>query len=196
MRGLGQAGGGEETLHGVLVHGGGGAENARADVGDVGQLEEALDGSVLAEGAVQHGEDDVERGGERVAGLRKIGPGAAFEAVGGAPHRGGAGIWSGSPQRRTAAAVANSASASLAALEQRRRGAASSRRWASVAAEPAALLVDGDGDDLVLLAVDGLEDGGGREQRDFVLAGAAAKENANAEFLLHADVERAGARSV
>ena len=87
MRGLGQAGGGEEALHGVLVHGGGGAENARADVGDVGQLEEALDGSVLAEGAVQHGEDDVERGGERVAGLRKIGPGAAFEAVRGAPHR-------------------------------------------------------------------------------------------------------------
>ena len=87
VRCLGQAGGGEETLHGVLVHGGGGAENTGADVGDVGQLEETLDGSVLAEGAVQDGEDDVERGGERVAGLREFGAGAAFA---GGPWRGAA----------------------------------------------------------------------------------------------------------
>ena len=42
------------------------------------------------------------------------------------------------------------------------------------------LLVDADGDDLVALAVDGLEDGVGGEERDFVLAGAAAEENADA----------------
>ena len=60
--GLRQAGGGEEALHGVLVHAGGGAEDAGADVGDVGELEEALDGAVFAEGAVEDGEDDVERG--------------------------------------------------------------------------------------------------------------------------------------
>ena len=53
------------------------------------------------------------------------------------------------------------------------------------AGEPAALLVDADGDDVVFLAVDGFEDGGGGEQGDFVLAGAAAEENADAEFLLH-----------
>ena len=41
-------------------------------------------------------------------------------------------------------------------------------------------LGDADGDDVVLLAVDGLEDGGGGEQRDLVLAGAAAEENADA----------------
>jgi hypothetical protein len=46
------------------------------------------------------------------------------------------------------------------------------------------LLVDADGDDLVALAVDGLEDGVGGEERDFVLAGAAAEENAYSEFLL------------
>ena len=66
VRGLGQAGGGEEPLHGVLVHGGGGAEDAGADVGDVGEFEEALDGAVFAEGAVEDGEDDVEA---RVRGL-------------------------------------------------------------------------------------------------------------------------------
>ena len=60
VRGLRQAGGGEELLHDVLVHGGGGAEDAGADVGDVGELEEALDGAVLAEGAVEDGEDDVD----------------------------------------------------------------------------------------------------------------------------------------
>ena len=73
---LRQAGGGEEPLHRVLVHRGGGAEHAGADVGDVGQLKQALDGAVLAEGAVQHGEDNVQRGGERVAGLGEFGAGA------------------------------------------------------------------------------------------------------------------------
>jgi hypothetical protein len=44
-----------------LVHAGGGAEHAGADVGDVGEFEEALDGAVFAEGAVEDGEDDVQR---------------------------------------------------------------------------------------------------------------------------------------
>ena len=73
MRRLLQTGGGEETLHGVLVHGGGGAEHAGADVGDVGEFEEALNGAILAEGAVEHGKDDVQRGGERVARLCEFG---------------------------------------------------------------------------------------------------------------------------
>ena len=56
----GQAGLREEALHRVLVHAGCGAENAGADVGDAGQLEESLDGAVFAESAVQDGKDDVE----------------------------------------------------------------------------------------------------------------------------------------
>jgi len=68
--------------------------------------------------------------------------------------------------------------------EQSRRGAFEQAEGIG-GAEPVALLVDGDGDDVVTLAVDGLEDGGGGEQRDFMLAGAAAKENADAEFFLH-----------
>ena len=73
MRGLGQAGGGEELLHDVLVHAGGGAEDAGADVGDVGKLEEALDGAVFAEGAVEDGEDDVEGLGEGAVLLSECG---------------------------------------------------------------------------------------------------------------------------
>ena len=57
---IGRRGLGEEALHHVLVHAGGGAEDTGADVGDVGELEEALDGAVFAEGAVEDGEDDVE----------------------------------------------------------------------------------------------------------------------------------------
>ena len=49
--------------------------------------------------------------------------------------------------------------------------------------EPLALFVDSNGDDFVLGAVDGFEDGGGGEEGDFVLAGAAAEEDTYAEFL-------------
>ena len=79
MRRQGEAGGEEETLHGVLVHAGGGAEDARADVGDVGELEEALDRAVFAEGAVQDGEDDVDAKG---GGGLKLAAGGVGEAFG------------------------------------------------------------------------------------------------------------------
>ena len=46
--------------------------------------------------------------------------------------------------------------------------------------KPLALLGDADRDYFVLLFVDGFEDAGGGEEGDFVLAGAAAEENANA----------------
>jgi len=62
VRGLREAGGEEHALHGILVHAGGGAEDAGADIGDVGELEETLDGAVFAEGAVEDGEDDIYAG--------------------------------------------------------------------------------------------------------------------------------------
>ena len=56
----------ERALHHRLVHGRGGADDSRPDVGEPGQLEEPLHGAVLAEGAVQQREDHVEaRGGKR-----------------------------------------------------------------------------------------------------------------------------------
>ena len=46
--------------------------------------------------------------------------------------------------------------------------------------EPLALFGDGYGDDVVFGAVDGVEDGVGGEQGDFVLAGTAAEEDSYA----------------
>src|SRR6185503_869684 len=37
-------------------------QHARADVGQAGQFEQSLDGSILAEGAVQYGKDDIDAG--------------------------------------------------------------------------------------------------------------------------------------
>ena len=51
--------------------------------------------------------------------------------------------------------------------------------------EPAALLGDADRHHIELAAVDGVEDGGGGEQRDLMLAAAPAKEDADAEFFGH-----------
>jgi hypothetical protein len=70
--------------------------------------------------------------------------------------------------------------------EQGREGRAAVEEACGLqAAVPMALLVDGDGDDFEALAVDGLEDRVGGEQRDLMLAGAAAEEDADAEFFLH-----------
>ena len=60
MAGDGQARGKEEALHRFFVHAGGRAENSGADVGESGQLEEALDGAIFAERTVQHGEDNIQ----------------------------------------------------------------------------------------------------------------------------------------
>src|SRR2546426_196028 len=73
----GQAVGLEHRLHRRLVHPDRGGEHARADVGQVGELEEALDRAVLPVRAVEHDDDDVEvahLGGEAPGGL---GPGEA-----------------------------------------------------------------------------------------------------------------------
>ena len=49
----------KSDLHHGLVHPGRRGQDTRADVGDVGHLEEALDGAVLAVGPVEDGEIDV-----------------------------------------------------------------------------------------------------------------------------------------
>ena len=63
------------------------------------------------------------------------------------------------------------------------------RAWASSEVTQLPCLVMPMGTDVVLLGVDGLEDGGGREEGDFVLAGAAAEEDAYACFFLHVWVQ-------
>ena len=59
----------QDRLEQVLVHAERRGRDAGADVGDAGELEQALDGAVLAERAVQHGQDDVD-GAERLGRLR------------------------------------------------------------------------------------------------------------------------------
>ena len=50
----------QDLLEEVLVHREGGGGDSRPDVGDVGQLEQALHRPVLAEGPVQDGQHDVD----------------------------------------------------------------------------------------------------------------------------------------
>ncbi len=54
-----QPGGPEECLHDVLVHARRRAQHTCANVWNIGQLEQALDRSVLAKGSMQNWEDDV-----------------------------------------------------------------------------------------------------------------------------------------
>src|SRR5713226_8425454 len=58
-----QPGGPEERLHDVFVHASGRAENSGADVGNVSQFEQPLNGAIFAESSVQHGENDVDVNG-------------------------------------------------------------------------------------------------------------------------------------
>ena len=50
----------QDLLEEVLVHREGGGGDSRPDVGDVGQLEQALHRPILAEGPVQDGQNDVD----------------------------------------------------------------------------------------------------------------------------------------
>src|SRR5262245_23360074 len=54
-----QAGGTEERLHDVFVHAGRRAQNAGADIGDIREFEQPLNGAIFAKGAMQNGEDHV-----------------------------------------------------------------------------------------------------------------------------------------
>ena len=156
IRRLRQAGGGEELLHRVLVHAGGGTEDTGADVGDVGQLKEALDRAVLAEGAVQDGEDDVDV--ER----RRDGAAAADSSSGCSDSAGTGGTMMASPRRMTAAVGVASGSPARRGFSG--AGLPVEQRVCVLRGDPAAFASDADGRDVVFAAVDGLEDGGGGEE--------------------------------
>ena len=57
----GEAGGGEGAFHENLVEPERRAEHTGADVWQVGELEQALDGPVFTVEPVEHGEDDIDR---------------------------------------------------------------------------------------------------------------------------------------
>jgi len=144
----GDFGGAEKFFGDVFIHGDGGAEDAGADEGKTGEVEETLDGAVFAEGAVHDGEDDV----DALAGA------AAVEAdesgVGGIGAHGDA----------------------LAGAENLRK-----HFLGAGADEPVAFFGDADGHDFVFVRVEAANHGGCGGEGDFVFAGAAAEENADAQ---------------
>jgi len=100
VRSLGQAGGGEEALHHVLVHGRGGAENARADVGDVGPARRGPGWCRLRRRcrAARGRRRSSRRLRVGCRGLREVGPGACV-AEGPWRAASGAGVESGAARR-------------------------------------------------------------------------------------------------
>ena len=74
-----------EFLGHLLVHADCRAEDARSHVGEVRALQEALNGAVLAEGAVEHGEDEIAGQGFDAARGRHRDEPRAWRGVDGAP---------------------------------------------------------------------------------------------------------------
>ena len=133
----------QHLLEQVLVHRQRRRRDPRADIGDAGQLEQALHRPVLPERPVQDRQHDVD----------------------GAERR----------ERPT-----------LRGNRQRLHGAACNRLLqASGLERPPAVAADGDVHDLVALGIERLQHRARREQRDVVLARAAAREQGDAEPAAH-----------
>ena len=152
-----EPGGFEDHLHEVLVHADGGRQHAGAHVAGVGQLQEALDGAVLAERAVQQREHHV-HGAEFLRDLVRGGHDQlVFAADFGQRHGLGRGrdLGQGGRRERPVLRVAGGQ-------------------------HPLAGLGDPDRDDLVLRLVDGAEDPGRGHAADRVFAGTAAEQHRHA----------------
>lgn len=155
--------GGEDPLHVLLVLADGGGEHPGADVGDAGQFQEALERAVLAVGAVQDGEDDVDvaedlRHRARLAVDDLAAPGGDGEDDG-----------------------------ALAGLGEARDvgdGALGDRHPRGLVGgeHPAALGGDADGQDVVPGAVDGAQDGAAGDHGDAVLGAAPAEDDGDARL--------------
>ena len=136
-----------------LVHARGRAQHAGADIGQADRLEHALDRAVLAEGAVQHREHDVDLPRRAaVHAHERPAPGAGDE-------------------RRAATG-----------RELRRRHTARSglERRRTVDDLPAAGVIDQERDDVELLRIESLDDRARRGQGDRVLRRAPAGDDGNA----------------
>ena len=149
----GQAALAEEALHDLLVHAHGGAEHARSHVRDASEFEQSLDGSVLAERAMQDRKDHVER--PELAGRMK------------APNR----------NQRTGRRRGRRQDDFLGFPQSSLGAARSTGEFRPDARPPPAFLGDLDGNDLVLFRVSGGDDVPSRLERHLVLRRTAAKEN-------------------
>ena len=137
-----------------LVHGHGGSGDVGTDIGNAGQLQQALDGAVLAVFAVHHGEDHIDALPDHTVVLeaeQALAPdgGNGTPAVGGIVHPGAGG--------------------QLGIV-----GAAED--------DPVTVLGDAHGVDVVLFMVEVIQNRFGRAQGYLVLRAHAAKQNANRKF--------------
>ena len=154
--------GGEDALHVLLVHADGGREHARADVGDTGEFEQALQGAVLAVGAVQHREDDVDL-------AECLGHGAGL----GVDHLAAARVHR---QQHRALLVGDLLDRGHPALfDGHPLGLVRGQR-------PAALAGDADRQDVVLVAVDGPQHAGRGHHGHAVLGAAPAEDDGDARL--------------
>lgn len=158
VRADGQSEGGEHPLHVLLVLTDGRGQDTGAHVRHSGELQEALERAVLAVGAVQHREDDVDLAegfGDRARfGVDDF----AASGVDGEHHTTLVGL-------RELVHVRH-----LAVRDGHACGVVGGER-------PAAVRRDADRQDVVLGPVDGLHDGAGRDDRDAVLGASAAEHD-------------------
>ncbi len=163
VRADGEAEGDEDPLHVLLVLADGGGEDARADVRDAGELQEALEGAVLAVRAVEHREDhvDLTEGARHGAGL-----GQDDLAVGRVDGEDDAALLG------------------LGEVRDVRQGAVGDgHALRGVGGErPAPVRRDADGQHVVLVPVDGAQDGAGRDDGDGVLGAASAEDDGHARL--------------
>ena len=158
---LRQTGRREQLLGELLVHGRRAGEHPGPHVGQTGHLQQALDRPVLAVGAVQDGEDDVDLGQGRADRRRGIEDGeAAARRVADERHRRPAGD-----------------------LGQRAVG--DRQPLVRVGQHPAAVGRDADGHDLVAVGVQRGDHAPGRDAGDGVLRAAATEHDRDAHLVTH-----------
>jgi len=134
-----------------LVHGHGRAEHAGADIGDIHQFEQPLQGAIFAEGSVQGGKNHIQLFNRQQAGGALLHQQLMAAGVGG--KQGG--------------------QAGAMVLEFCER---------IFTRNPCSLLGDADGNDLVLVFVQRLDDRGGGDQGDLMLTRPAAKDDPHTQF--------------
>ena len=161
--GVGNTGGIEQGVGHGLVHADSACQHAAAHIGDAGQLQQALHGAVLAPQAMERGDDHI-----HVQLFHLTGRGEQDHAVVGAVGADHAGHVAG---QLFPAAVGHLGAGGLGA-------------------QPAALPGDAHGQHLVAGAVQVVHKGTGGHAADLVLAGHAAKQHDDTEFIfrLHHDL--------
>ena len=147
----------EQALLHVLVHADGGAQHARADVGQPGEIEQALHGAVFAKRAVQHGKHHIHA--QRIRARIVRGNERGDVGIGGEHH------------------------AFARAQHFTQSAEAGSILCAAVPASQRPSLAMPMGTASYFSGSSARDHGRRRDQRDFVLAGAPAEQNADAQLL-------------